>query len=391
MDELRKAYDQLRSHAGGDSIIVDLRPLYEELLSELNKLRQELTGNPSAAISTSIPDTSPIKPQSDYLHDAFLIRELNITIGSVDIPEEQYIYGYGDLSFEEFCSYIYWRTRVRNKDIDVLGITPKSFLYLYLFELCNFVEYSATDSIIQMLQWLSDNTEVTLSHVVKNAMYEFTLLYSEKEVDDVSFFFEHEQRFERIIRAERILNGDFSGMLDYIITYSTKSIKKSSVFRDHEPLIRKAFPAVIKYANDYLYQRGIPFVELWMGQKKLQALHLRFIKEIDKEKVVNKVFSQNGTTFVEVTKEGICEITMGSLGQKLDPGQCLFARAYVMQCFYSLFEIELRKILGLRTIKPKMADMWRMSSRSPILMSLCQELKSSSFRECLADATQSAV
>ena len=391
MDGLRKVYDQLRSHAGGHSFTFDLRPLYEEFLSKFNKPSQELTGNPSAAISTSIPDTSPIKPQSDYLHDAFLIRELNITIGSVVIPEEQYIYGYGDLSFEEFCSYIHWRSRVRNKDIDVLCIAPKSFLYLHLFELCNFVEYSDVDSVIQMLQWLSDNTEVSLSHIIKNALHEFALLYSEKEIDDTHFFSEHEQRFDRIIRAKRILNGDFSGMLDYIITYSTKSVKKSCVFRDHEPLIRKAFPDAIKCANDYLHQRGISFVELWMGQSKLRSLHLRFIKEINKEKVVTKVFSQLGTTFVEVTKEGIYEITMDSLGQKLDPGQCLFARAYVMQCFYSLFEIELRKILELRTIKPKMADMWRMSSYSPILMSLCQEFESSSFRKCLAAAIQSAV
>ncbi|MBR5207207.1 MAG: TerB N-terminal domain-containing protein, partial [Erysipelotrichaceae bacterium] len=307
--------------------------------------------------------------------------------GQVITPEKQYIYGYKDLSFEEFCSYIYWRTKIREANKSTLSNTPKSFMYLYLFELCNFTEYSLVEEVVQTLMWLLEHAETHLLQIIKDAVYEFVLLYVDTNLNDSWIFTAYSDRFDHVMRANSILNGDLSGMLDYITPYSTRS----SIFADYEHLINKIFPIVIIQANQYLEQKGISFLELWLGKIELQPMRLRFIKERNKDKLQSKEVSRFGTVFISVTQEGISELSWVSLGQQRDPGQCIFARSYVMKSFYSLFEIELRKILGQRSIKPKMEDMERMSSHSSILMKLYQEFKSTAFRECLSNAIKRAI
>lgn len=387
MYELRKIYDQLQSHGGGRSHSIDLRPLLDSLLEAVQAFSEgkDMSSFPDPFCKMTSSNSS--FPTNPLLRDAVLIRELNSSFGEIILPEKQYIYGYKDLCFEEFCSYIYWRTRIREKSDSILANTPKSFLYLYLFEVCNFVEKPTFEDALQTLMWLLEHTETSIFQIVKEAVYEFILLYSENNFDDSWIFTAYSDRFDHVIRANAILNGDLSCMLDYITQYSTKS----SLFADYEHLINKAFLVAIKQANQYLEQKGISFLNLWLGKTELQPMYLRFIKEINKEKLRSKEISRFGTIFVSVKEDGIFELSWVSLGQQIDPGQCVFARAYVMRSFYSLFEIELRKILGQRTIKPQMADMKRMSAHSSVLLKLCQEFESPAFRECLSKAIKSVV
>lgn len=387
MEELRKVYDQLQSHGSGRSHSIDLRPFLDSILEALQAISEGQDVSSFTDPFRKMTPSSSSLPKTPLLQDAVLIRELNISFGETIPPAKEYVYGYKDLCFEEFCSYIYWRTRIRNEDESILSNTPKAFMYLYLFELCNFVEKPIFEDVLQTLMWLLEHTGTSIFQIVKDAVYEFILLYSESNFDDSWIFSAYSDRFDHVIRANAILNGDLSGILDYITSYSTKS----SIFANYGHLINNAFPIAIMQANQYLEQKGIPFLELWFGKTELLPMRLRFIKEISKEKLKSKEISRFGTVFINVTDKGIFELSWVSLGQQSDPGQCVFARSYVMRSFYSLFEIELRKMLSQRTIRPQMADMKRMSSHSSVLMKLYQEFESPAFRECLSKAIKSAI
>ena len=198
--------------------------------------------------------------------------------------------------------------------------------------------------------------------------------------------------FSWIIDANKILNGNIYGFLDFILCYSTKSILKCSVFIKYDSLIRTIFPSVMMHIDNHLKSIGIPLIKLWVGSVAIHDSHLRFVKEIRKEKVKCKKYNYEGITLIEVTKEGIRAARMDSLGQEQDPGACIFHRAYIIQSLYSVFEIELRKKLGLRSIRPMMADIHHhMSLYSPIVARLCLEFESESFRSLVSSAIESAM
>lgn len=394
MDEIHKTYDHLEGYAGGFSIRFPIEALFNLIRQDLGLSSNEGV-HENATIDrcqeSSVSWTEGSTPSERLRNDAHLVHSLSIATGEIVIPKEEYVYGYDYLSFEEFCSYIYWRTKIRQGCTDTLLHTPKAFLYLYLYELCNFIEFHSVEETTEMLIWLIRYTDESLTKVVFEAKHEFDLLYSEKEVDISQDFKKRPFMFDWIIDASRILNGNISGILDYILQYSTKSILKRSVFIEYESLIRTIFPSVMMRVDNHLKSIGIPLIKLWLGSVTIHNSHLRFVKEIRKEKVKCKKYDYEGIALIEVTKEGIRSARMDSLGQEQDPGACVFHRTYIMQSLYSVFEIELRKKLGLRSIKPMMADMHHMSLYSPIVARLCLEFESEHFRSLVSSAIESAM
>ena len=182
MDEIRKVYDQLEGYTGGFEncfsfgVLIDSINQYLGLTSD-----EDGYDNTTSDICSELGTgrTKGSTPDERLRNDTYLVHGLNIATGEIVIPEKEYVYGYDYLSFEEFCSYIYWRTTIRQGCTDTLLYTPKPFLYLYLYELCNFIEFPSVEETTEMLIWLIQYADELLSQVILEAKHEFDLLYSD--------------------------------------------------------------------------------------------------------------------------------------------------------------------------------------------------------------------
>ena len=103
-----------------------------------------------------------LSKDSEYINGAIEVSKLSLYEGEIIIPQKDYIYGYQDLTFDEFCSYIYWRTLIRNK---ATYNVPAGFLALYLIEVVNFVETDTYSSALKLLEYIKQLTE----HEPKNS------------------------------------------------------------------------------------------------------------------------------------------------------------------------------------------------------------------------------
>ena len=128
MDKVKIIYDKVSKFDPRVLFVLDGR-------YHINCLIAEIT-------SAEIPPEEPpknkfVSREEEYLSGAVEVNHLNLYEGEIIVPQKDYIYGYQDLSFDEFYSYIYWRTLIRNKKTHIV---PGGFLALYLIEIVNFVE-----------------------------------------------------------------------------------------------------------------------------------------------------------------------------------------------------------------------------------------------------------
>lgn len=381
---------ELNVNAFADALIAQFRELKASLFSSENKNEGvAYSENQQKDIEKAInladtPNFVVSDPKRIFLDNARLIKNAELEQGEVLVPQKDYLYGYKDLSYEEFCSYIYWRTGIRNNNREIIKDTPRGYLYLYLFELSNFVEYNSVEETMLAFNILmASYPSGKHAEMISDAMREFTLLYGTREVAENCIDYDE---YNRIRRAEVILKGNYEDTLDYIADYSTKSFKKSAIYRDHEESIRKAFPNALRCANSYLERKNIPFIRLWVGRCSYFPMRFKYIKLVDEERVVDKKVVYGGIIMAKVSNGEASVASMESLGKTKDPGQCVFARAYIMQGFYSVFECELRRMLGARSISLKTCDLWRMGAHSETVSRLAEIFESDEFGECIRKA-----
>ena len=397
MEDISDLYNQIKDQPHGFRAELDMNAFADAIISQFLELKASLFGSERENESgytenqldtvenpVSLPDAPKFTvsdPKQIFLDNARLIKNAELEQGEVFVPQKEYLYGYKDLSYEEFCSYIYWRTCIRNNKREAIKDTPRGYLYLYLFELSNFIEYDTVEETT-----LAFNLLLALypsgkhAEMICDAMREFFVLYGSREVAENCIDYD---KYNRIRRADAILKGNYEDALDFIADYSTKSIKKSAVFRDCEELIRKAFPHALRCANGYLERKNIPFIRLWVGRCCYSPMRFKYIKLVDKERVVDKKVVCGGIIMAKVSNGEATVASLESLGQTKDPGQCVFARAYIMQGFYSVFECELRYFLGARSISLKTYDLWRMGEHSKIVKKIAEIFESEDFGNCI--------
>ncbi len=247
----------------------------------------------------------------------------------------------------------------------------------------NFIEYDTVEETTQALNALSSaNFPKKQLQMISNATREFLTLYGSKQDAENCANLDY---YDMLHRAGAILKGDYGDALDYIADYSTKSIKGSAVYRDYEPLVRFAFPKALHVANEFLGRRGIPFLQLWIGVPQYFSAYLGYVKTIESSRVIDKIVTFGGIVLTKVTDGNMEEIKMTSLGQDKDPGQCVFNRAYIMRSFYSVFELELRRLIGARGISLKTSDLWRMGEYSNVVKRIAEIFESEDFGNCIRE------
>ena len=406
MERLREIYDQITECSRFVyRSTINLRPLLDSIIAEVNAARANLYGNGEGDKEKTHTETEDVfgnlinvpsdpkpecsNPDSVFLNNARLIKCANLLEGEIIPPQKEFLDGYKDLSFEEFCSYVFWRTSVRKGDLSKAIQSPCGYLYLYLSELVNFIEYDTVEETTQALYTLSSaNFPEKQIQMISNATREFVTLYGSKQDAESCANLDY---YDMLRRADTILKGDYRDALYYIADYSTKSIKGSAVYRDYEPLIRSAFPKALHIANEFLGHRGIPFLQLWIGVPQYFSAYLGYVRTIESSRVVDKTVAFGGIILTKVIGGNIEEVKRTSLGQDKDPGQCVFNRAYIMQSFYSVFERELRRLIGARSISLKTSDLWKMSKHSDVVKRIAEIFETEAFADCIRTAIIDAI
>lgn len=392
MEKLLELYNQIKEHPHGFHAELDMNAFADAIIAQFLELKASLFGSGNEgdchsekqqkdiekAINLADTPTFVVSdPKLIFLENARLIKNAELERGEVLVPQKDYLYGYKDLSYEEFCSYIYWRTGIRNNNREIIKDTPRGYLYLYLFELSNFVEFDSVAEIVcafnQLMTYYPAGKH---SEMICDAMREFILLYGSCEAAENLVDL---KLYNRLKRADEILKGNYEDVLEYIADYSTKSFKNNAFYRDNEKLIHFLFPKVLRYANDYLERKDISFIRLWVGKCDFHSMRLSYVQPIDTERVIDKKVVYGGYTIFKVSNGKVSKASMQSLGQEIDPGQCVFARSYIMVGLYSVFELELRKLLGARSITIKTKDLWQMSKHSKIVERLAEIFESEDF------------
>ena len=231
MDELKQIYEEIiqESHTKKDYGGINVREFAD---FEIDKISRAIMRRYECMERGIDPDTdsdyisilSEKPPRSEkpkrltheerYILSAKKIKDINLNNGEIQsckLSNYNTTYEYSGLTFEEFCSYIFWRTQIRKKK-DI--IAPKPYLWLYLVELCNFVEFDTVEETYDMLLFLLSIQKVyRMKDVVKAALSEFSICYG--TIESAKQHLERNYNFENTKNSMLFLNGKLCSITLY--------------------------------------------------------------------------------------------------------------------------------------------------------------------------------
>ncbi len=287
--------------------------------------------------------------EEKYVFLAKKIKDINIDNGEIlscKLSNYNSTYEYRDLTFEEFCSYIFWRTQIRNKK-EI--IAPKPYLWLYLVELCNFVEFDTVEETYDMLLFLfSIQKAYQMKDVVREALSAFSICYGTIEIAQKHL--ERNYNFENAKNSVLLLNGKHLNSFCFLISKSSYKLNESETFLECPQTVEKCFMYFFDTIVDKLKLEGIDLLSLWLGKYTLERPYKYFVKVINSDFVIEKEIIEEGLLLKKVDREGVQEAIMECIGQDVDPGARIFNRSYIITYLFRLFDNELRKLMGKEQI-----------------------------------------
>lgn len=382
----------------GDKMLAKIKLIYDEIIEEshakkslgginFNEFREVIIDQITRAIlrreeckSNGIdPDSDSIYneilseklPRSErpkritreerYILTAQKIRDVNLNVGDVvscKLSMYSTSYEYSSLSFEEFCSYLFWRTQTRNNQVFQ---APIPYIWLYLEELCNFVEFDTAEETFSMLLFLlSTQKHQRAKTIIRDAISDFLVYYGDSKI--LKEYDTEIGKFNNVKSSLLFLNGTHSNPFDYVVSRSSYKIKESETYNEFPKTVKKCFMLFFYKMSDFLSAEGVDFLSLWVGQYELIKRHEFMIKEVKFDLVVEKRLIEDGILLRSVTQDGVYEATMSALGQDVDPGQCIFHRNYIIDYPIRVFDNELRKMVGLKQIEVSTQKLREMAS-----------------------------
>ena len=401
MDELKQIYDEIieESHEKKGHGKIDVREFAE---FDINKITRAILRRYECFETGIDPDVDPTyneilnekPPRSErpkritreerYILTAKRIREVNLDVGDViacELSTYRTSYEYSSLSFEEFCSYIFWRTQTRNNQILQ---APIPYIWLYLAELCNFIEYDTIEETISMLSFLlSTQKHQRAKTIIREAISDFLVYYGDSET--LKEYDTEICKFNSVKNSLFFLNGTHSDPFDYVVSYSSYKIKESEIYNECPKTVRKYFMSFFYKIVDLLRVEGVDLLALWIGQYELAKRHELLIKEVKFNLVVEKQLIEDGILLRSVTQGGAYEATMKPLGQDVDPGERIFYRNYIIDYPIQFFDNELRKITGKKQIDISTKKLHEMAGRGEKdnLNKIIEFYESDIFTDCI--------
>lgn len=315
----------------------------------------------------------PNKYENKHLNCAFLIKNLEVYDGEI-IDVTKYLYGYGDLSLTEFKSYLFWRTKIRNKKFCK---TPTSFLCLYLMELCNFVEFDTTEETIKALTYLQDKYKYqeNNSRQIRQAIIDFTILYTPHTP----------YKNDNLEKEQQILNGNYTEALMYFSQNTSYKIYHSVFWKDNTDLLNTCFPYALSNVITLFSNQGIDILKLWIGLTKFSNYRFSYcIKQIDKSKIISKsVFDVNEVEQLRIDENAYRVKVRCPCPE--DKNGYIFNRRYIMEYFLKLFENIIREKTNFKyKLKPTTNLLHAECSHSQLLSKITDIFESDDFEQAVS-------
>lgn len=399
--EIKEVYDEIveESHKKKSFGVIDVNEFREVIIDRMTRAivrREECKANGinpdedpiyNEIINEKLPPSERpkrITREQRYILMAKKIRDINLNAGEVcpcKLSAYHISYKYSNLSFEEFSSYIYWRTQTRNHQIVQ---APIPYIWLYLYELCNFIEFENIEEIISMLSFLfASQNHQRAKTIIREAMSDFLVYYGDSrklnECDAAS------DKFSSVKSSLSFLNGTHPNPFGYIISQSAYRFKNSEVFKEYPKTVAKYFMIFFYKVVEQLEHKGIDLMSLWIGRYQLIRRNELMIRDVKLDLVVDKQLIEDEILLRSVTKDGAYEATMSSLGQDIDPGQCIFQRTYIIDYPIRFFDNELRKITKKDLIEVSTSTLHQMADcgENYNLIKIIEFYESNAFVDCL--------
>lgn len=293
-----------------------------------------------------------VSKTEEYINGAIKVNRLNLFKGEIITPKKDYIYGYQDLIFEEFCSYIYWRTQIRKRKT---VFVPGGFLALYLIEIVNFVEFNTISECLETMIFLE-----TLSVDVKSNMrqikkakeellfYYGTLTATEKIVNY--------SEYEYLLEDDRIICKNHPALLKCLCQRHYSAFLKSKMYLQHADVLEKDFYEWFYSVCNYFAEREIDILDLYYGYTTYSKMRNVYIKEIVKERIITKEVILNNTPIIKVSDD-VELITKHFTDGTLRNKEHIYIRSVVVKYLLRLYECKKRKELKFPKTYPSVTEL----------------------------------
>ena len=366
MDNLKRIYKELCSY-NPHNFKISFNVLIDDFKRKLDIARKTID-------DTNAEDNiKNLEKHHDYLLSAHKIKDLELLHGEILSPND-YVYGYFNLSYEEFCSYIYWRTLIRKRQTKIV---PGGFLALYLIEIVNFVEFCSFEDILHTLSFLEslcENIEEANFRQIKKAKKEFVLLYGDAKQAEMTVDYSD---FNYIFNRRLISSRSHPNLYKYLAPTSTI---KSSFFIDNETFLCENFPKFYYSIMDFLKENNICLDDLYSDGIAYMPYHTTYIKQIFSDRVIAKRIYEHNECLLIVDPNGIKEASLATLA----PDSYLIS-SYIHSYILRLYEKQIRELLGYRTIKISLHYMDDMVNSSKTCQKLLFILTSKEFENKFYD------
>ena len=312
----------------------------------------------------------------EYLAGAKRIKKFDLEIGSIVETRKHYVYGYQDLSCEEFESYIFWRTQIRQRKTVVV---PGGFLALYLIELVNFIEiedFCKVLEIIEYLEQLSGESENNLRQI-KNARREFVFYYGSKkdaeeliDADEYTYFLED----------EKILCHQQTSLLTLLCKRHYSGFLRSKLFLEHKNDLEEDFQRFFCRLVEFFSANGIELLEKYYGKIAFSKMRNVYLKSIDPVKIVKKEIVLSGICILKVNDSvqiATKYYTDGTYNNKA----FLYVRDVVMRYILRLYEHKMRMIFRYPKTFPTTEELQKGFYKTEIAQQIINVIDSDEFEE----------
>ena len=380
MNKIRKVYDEISLYNPFCFGTLDFDSFEKSILQ---KIENALS---TTCNITTEKNTTPKLPTSNryiqYIENAKKTKELYLDSGVI-LPFFDYIYGYQDLSFEQFVSYVYWRTQIRKKN---KCETPTAYLCLYLIELCNFVEFDTVNDTKEMLWYLVENMDDEKNKsVVINAICDFLVLYG--TLDDLCMIYVLQDPFTHLKENLLYLNNVTYDSFDFISNKSSYKIKNSKIYNEFPYLFEKHFLACFKDVIGILNKHDIDIIPLCIGKLDYSDYDFSYvIKKINTSLVVEKCFAKQNVILLNVKRDSVQKALRMPQNEEYGPERYVFYNNFWISYLFRLFENEIRKCIGKHQIKvlDKSLEKLLKYKQGNVNCKIFNTYNSAEFFECIA-------
>lgn len=341
MEYLRRVYEQLAEY---DPFSFTL------CLAKAQDIIENISPENKDAFSFST--SRKLSKGEKYILGAKRIKDITLETGKIVDTNKDYVYGYQDLSYEEFISYIFWRTQIRKRKTIYV---PSRFLALYLIEIVNFVEIEKVEDgleIIKFLELLSADMESNLRQI-KKAREEFLFYYG--TVEETESIIDY-SNFYYFFEDDKIINKNHPSLLECFCNRHYTAFLKSKMYLQYADKLENDFYDWFYSICNYFSTRKINLLDLYCGDEKYIKMESFYIKKIVQGKIIIKEIYLNNTPIIKVSGEVDLltkHFTDGTIRNK----EHIYIRSVVTKYLLRLYECKKRKELKFPKTYPSVSEL----------------------------------